>query len=217
MSTIIKATDRNRAVHPVAFNLDDVRGSADDYLTKIRGQAAEIIAAAHQEAKLICASAEADGRRAGESSIDQKVDARMQVVLAHLSPALQKVLGELQQLQGAWLAQWERHAIQLSIAIAERVIRRELKSTPEIPLGLVRESLSLAICSQRVRILLHPQDHAALGSQVAKLATEIARLAKTEIIADASIELGGCRVETDQGVIDQQISAQLARVEQELI
>ncbi len=217
MSTIIKATDRNRAIHPVAFNLDDVRGSADDYLTKIRGQAAEIIAAAHQEAKVIHARAEADGRRAGEASIDQKVEARIQVVLAHLSPALQKVLGELQQLQGAWLAQWERQAIQLSIAIAERVIRHELKANSEIPLSLVRESLTLATCSQRVRILLHPQDHAALGAQVAKLATEIARLAKTEIVADASIELGGCRVETDQGVIDQQITAQLARIEQELI
>ena len=37
-----------------------------------------------------------------------------------------------------------------------------------------------------------------------------------EIIAEASVSPGGCRVETRFGTIDQTFEAQLARVEEEL-
>jgi flagellar biosynthesis/type III secretory pathway protein FliH len=36
------------------------------------------------------------------------------------------------------------------------------------------------------------------------------------VVADPQVSLGGCRVETRFGVIDQQFEAQLARIEQEL-
>lgn len=216
MSTIIKAGDHHSAIQPIAFNLDDVRGNAEQYLAKIREQAGAIIKQAHNEADAIRARAEADGRRAGEGAIDQKVESRVQTMFGTLGPALQKTLSELEQLKGAWLAHWEHQAIHLATAIAARVIRRELRADPQIPLELVREALSLAVGSQRVQIRLNPQDHASLGAQATRLAREITRLATAEVVADPNIELGGCRVETDQGVIDQQFAVQLARIEEEL-
>ncbi len=41
-------------------------------------------------------------------------------------------------------------------------------------------------------------------------------LGETQIVADASVSPGGCRVETRFGSIDQTFEAQLARVEEEL-
>lgn len=216
MTTIIKAADRNRAIQPVAFNLDDVRGNAEQYLTGIRQQAAHLLAEARREADAIRQRAAVEGQQAAEAAVERKLDARMQGVLATLAPALDQTLEELRQLRGAWLARWEHDAVHLACAIAARVIRRELRSDPHIPLELVREALALAAGSQRVRVRLSPQDHAALGAQAAQLAAEIARLAQAEVIADAGIEPGGCRVETEQGAIDQQFAAQLARIEEEL-
>ncbi len=48
------------------------------------------------------------------------------------------------------------------------------------------------------------------------LLAEFSALGPTEIIADAQISRGGCRVDTRFGVIDQQFEAQLARIEEEL-
>ena len=50
MATIIKSSDSQQrgttVVQPVTFHLDDLQGQADDYLGKVRQQAAGIIATA---------------------------------------------------------------------------------------------------------------------------------------------------------------------------
>ena len=48
------------------------------------------------------------------------------------------------------------------------------------------------------------------------LVQEMSGLGETQIVADASVSPGGCRVETRFGSIDQTFEAQLARVEEEL-
>jgi len=63
---------------------------------------------------------------------------------------------------------------------------------------------------------LHPADHQALAPQVESLVAELSSLGAAEIVAGPEITRGGCRVETRFGVIDQQVEAQLARIEEEL-
>ena len=82
--------------------------------------------------------------------------------------------------------------------------------------ALVREALELAAGSGSIQLRMHPDDLAVLGSQVELLTGELARLGTPEILADPTIEKGGCRVETRSGSIDQQFAAQIARIEQEL-
>ena len=81
---------------------------------------------------------------------------------------------------------------------------------------LIREALELAAGSAQVRLHLHPEDHKALGGQVQLLVQEMSGLGEAEVIADAGVSRGGCRVETRFGTIDQQFEAQLARIEEEL-
>ena len=92
----------------------------------------------------------------------------------------------------------------------------EPASVDKIKHPLVREALELAAGSAELKIRLNPKDHANLRGQVEAVARELAPLAKCELIADAQITPGGCRVETRFGVIDQQFEAQLARIEDEL-
>jgi flagellar assembly protein FliH len=136
--------------------------------------------------------------------------------LATVLPALQKTVEEIHHAKQAWLAQWERSAVHLAAAIAARVIRRELERKPDIPLALVREALELAAGQSHVRVHLHPEDHRAIAEQVEMLAAEMASLGDAELVANADVSRGGCRVETRFGVIDQQFEAQLARIEEEL-
>jgi flagellar biosynthesis/type III secretory pathway protein FliH len=55
-----------------------------------------------------------------------------------------------------------------------------------------------------------------LGEEVGRIVSRLSRLGNPEVVADAAIERGACRVDTRFGTIDQQFAAQLARIEEEL-
>jgi flagellar assembly protein FliH len=96
------------------------------------------------------------------------------------------------------------------------VIRQELAKQPTITLELVRESLQLAAGMGALKVCLHPGDYAVLRDGVAQIIGEMQQLAPTELVADAAVSPGGCRVDTQFGSIDQQIEVQLARIRDEL-
>lgn len=216
MPTVIKASDRQRGIHDVAFNLEDLSLRADGYLQKIREQAGQILLKATQDAEGIRQAAAHEGRLAAEREIDQLLEAKLGERLETLLPALHSAIEEIARSKQAWAAHWERQVVRLAAAMAARVCRRELEKQPEIPLQLVKEALELSTGGAQVRVLLHAEDLASLGGQLQKLAGELSRLAPAEFVAHDRIARGGCRVETDYGSIDQQFERQLERIEQEL-
>jgi len=216
MSSIIKATDRNRGIHGVAFNFEDMANGADAYLGKIREQARQILAQAVEEAKAIRQRAEAEGRQAGQKALDAMVSEKVARQLDTVMPAVQQAIQQIEGSRPGWLAHWEQRAVHLAAAIAGRIVHRQLTADPRITVELVRDALELARGSSEVRILLHPEDHAALGDQVQRLADEFSRLGSATITPDERITRGGCRIETRHGAVDQQLAAQLARIEAEL-
>jgi flagellar assembly protein FliH len=221
MSTIIKAatgqlSGTSGSAQPVAFQLDDMAGQAGKYLDNVRHQAARIVAQARKDADAIKAKAESDGRQAALRAVEKVMEEKVHSQLATLLPALRKSIENIEHSRQEWLQHWGKNALRVASAIAERVIRREVSQQPQVTLDLVREALELAAGSADIAIHLHPQDHAALGRQVEALAAELVRVAPASVVADPQVSLGGCRVETRFGVIDQQFEAQLARIEQEL-
>lgn len=217
MPTIIKAADRNQAIQPVAFQFDDIAARASRYLETARAEAAKILAEARKEADRLRQKAEADGRRQGLAAVEQMIQQQVAQQLSTLKPAMEQAVDEIRHAKHAWLRHWEKSVVHLAAAIASKLIRREIAQTPEITLTLLREALELAAGQAHLQIRLNPTDHAHLASQAQTIAQALAPLAEIEWIADPQITLGGCRVETRFGVIDQQFEAQLARIEEELV
>jgi flagellar assembly protein FliH len=216
MSTVIKATDLNQDLQGVAFNFDDMTAKAEQYLGKVRAEAARILADAQKQADAIRKQAELEGRRAGHAEVEQIVQKQLAGQLATLLPALRQVVEDIRHAKQSWLMHWEQSGVRVAAAIAERLIRRELSQTPEITLTLVREALELAAGSSQLRVQMNPADHGTLGPQVQTLIAELSSLGSAEVVADPEISPGGCRVETRFGVIDQRYEAQLARIQEEL-
>ncbi len=212
MSTIIRATDRNRGTQTVAFNFDDMATRADQYLEKVRAEVRGIVAEAQREADAIRAKAEQEGREAGMRAVEETVRQQLATAL----PALRQVIEDVQHAKQAWLTHWESSAVHVAAAIARRLIRRELTNQPEITLTLVREALELAAGSSRLRIHLNVDDCKAMGQHVEMLIDELSPMTNAEVVPDAGITPGGCRVETQFGIIDQQFESQLKRIEEEL-
>jgi flagellar assembly protein FliH len=141
-----------------------------------------------------------------------EVEARWQ----SLAPVLQEAIESVRQLQTRWLRDWEDRAIELAVAIAARLVRRELAHDPRISQQWMREALQLATGCSTVTLRLHPDDYATLGNWQHQLTREFSGLSPARIVADPQIARGGCRVDTEFGFIDQQLETQLTRLQEEL-
>lgn len=212
MSKIIRAATREAA----SFNFADVTSQATACVAQARLEAAQILTQAAEEADALRSHAEAAGRAAAAEAIDRLVDQRVAARFAQLEGTLECIKHEIQSARQDWLATWREQGLKLALAIARRVIRRELVAQPDIPVALVTEALQLATGAMRMKLLMNPADVSGLADKTQKLLNADATGVPVQLVADASIEPGGCRVETEYGAIDQQFTAQLARIAEEL-
>jgi flagellar assembly protein FliH len=217
MATIIKQTSAAKSSSAIAYQLNDVSEQVHRCLDEARSQAEAIVNEARGQAEHIRQMAEEDGlaaaTRQAEAALDEKIGQQLQTLL----PALSEAVAQLADARQSWLRHWERNGIQLAARISQRAIRRELSRDPKITLGLIQEALELASGSPRLKVMLNPADFQSLGKQAKALTSQLAAVAKTEIVPDESISAGGCRVETAHGVIDEQIETRLQRIASELI
>jgi flagellar assembly protein FliH len=217
MAGIIKASGHIDAAVKAplkAFHFDDVGQS---YLGRVRSEAAEIINQARKEAVQIKAKATEEGRQAAIQAAQASLKVRLDQQLGDILNALRQAVLQIEQSRQAWQQHWERHAVSLAASIAKRLCRRELSRQPEISLAWIREALTLAGNNAEVVLRLHPDDHANLAQQIEKLKHELTGIGTIKIIGDPAISAGGCRVDTEFGLLDQQLESQLARIEEELL
>lgn len=198
-----------------SFNFEDMSHKADTYLEAIRRQAAQILVTAKEQAKTIEDQARERGRQAALQEAEQLVHAQLEKRVETLLPALGKSIDSIRHARESWLRHWETNTVRLSIAIAERVIRRELAKSPEISLTWIREALELVMGEGRITLHLHPDDLETLADRAQLLVERLSPLGTSKVLADPKVERGGCRVETEFGSIDQQLSSQLERIAEE--
>jgi flagellar assembly protein FliH len=212
MPRIIRAATREAA----SFNFEDVTSQATACVAQARLEAAQILTQAAEEADALRSQSEAAGRAAAAEAIDRLVEERVAARFAQLEGALIGIKQDVQSARQDWLASWREQGLRLALAIARRVIRRELVAQPDIPVALVAEALQLATGATRMKLLMNPTDVSGLADKIQKLLNADSAGVPVQLVADASIESGGCRVETEYGTIDQQFTAQLARIAEEL-
>ena len=219
MAGIIKAGELHqggKAARHVEFNFNDMSDRANEYLSTVKQQAAHIVNSAREQAKGIKSEAQQQGHQAAAQAAVQAAEAAIEDQWRQLLPALHAAIEEVQRLKSCWLQQWERNAVQLAVAIAERIIRRELQQQPEISTAWIREALELAAGSHRVKLQLNPADFQTLTERMGDIAAEFENLAPTDIVAHDEVRPGGCRVVTEYGQIEQQLETQLDRIREEL-
>ncbi len=221
MATIIRNQSNHEAragdaTRPVSYTFREMALQGDDYIQQIRIEAAKIIHKAKEEADKIRQNAEREGRLKATEQMDKLLNEKLHMRMQTLSPALDEMVSQLDESRGEWRSYWEQNALRISIAIAEKLIQRELKETPQISLKWIREALKCAANSSEVQVLLNPHDYQNLMDQVETLANNLSPLNETKIVADDSIEQGGCVVKTKYGEFDMQLSSQLERLQEEL-
>ncbi len=216
MGSVIKSGNLNAGMTGPGqpFPFDDMGNS---YLGKVREEANRIIAQARVEAEKLKAQAIEQGKKDSTQALNTAIQSKVEEQLKTLRPALEAVVQKLAQARHAWQRHWEQHSLKVALAIAGRIVRREVAQHPEITLAWIREALELAAGCEQVTLRMNPSDLKALDKRIDDVAAHIGKAAQCKVVADPAVSPGGCVAQTEFGVIDQQLESQLARLEDELL
>jgi len=147
----------------------------------------------------------AQGERSGQEAGNQRAEA----MLGRLTATLQ----ELSDLRARMIHQTERQMVELALAVARRVIHREVTLDPDLLVAMARVALDRLGEATQITVRLNPDDFKMAGAAgTAQLGNS-----NVSVVADGRIPRGGCRVESEMGVIDAGIDAQLQEIAQALL
>ena len=226
---IIKAHATHALSTIEAFNFVDLQQQGDQIIAKAHRDAEQILVAAHNDARKLCEQALADARDEGRldglrdsqaviaSKASEIADQQVTAQLATALPALQAAAESLQAERDRWLVRWEQIAVRLGVAIAEKLLQRQLAARPEFATEMITDALRLAAGQPQLTVYLHPDDLSAWGDRAPQIVQSLTACADTTLVPDPYSMRGGCRIETRHGEIDARVETMLHRIAEELV
>ena len=148
------------------------------------------------------------GRREGETQGRQAAQTEIQPVLQRLSASIQQAADLRPRLR----MQAESDLVKLSVAIARRIVNRELSTDPDAIGGLLRVGLDKLRMQELTRVRVHPDYLGAVREYLARSGGA----AHVELIADPAQERGDVIFETNRGNLDVSVETQLREIERGL-
>jgi flagellar assembly protein FliH len=133
--------------------------------------------------------------------------------LAPVIQALQSAVGAMAANEAQLTAQAEKAVVELSLAIAHKVIPQAIGELPEALLTVVNQALSKVLTGNSLNLRVNPEDLERLKANQSDLALPPIDPARLTWSADPTVGPGGCIVETDFGDIDARIEHQLTLIE----
>jgi flagellar assembly protein FliH len=122
-------------------------------------------------------------------------------------------IAELSSLRAEMLRRAEQDVVRLALAIAERIVRREVQVDRQLLLTMAETAARKLANSPVINIHMHPDDllSATSGRGAASADGPI------RMLADANMAPGGCLVQSVFGTIDVGIDAQMREIARQLL
>jgi flagellar assembly protein FliH len=152
--------------------------------------------------------AKAAGFREGEAAGRQRAAAEFEPVVQKFA----QTISELGQMRGRLRREAEADTLKLALAIARRVLRRELAVDPEALESLLLGALEKLRGQEISRVRVHPS-HAALVADCLRHGLPGSSI---EVIPDGGKPPGTAIFETERGNLDASIESQLQEIERGL-
>jgi flagellar assembly protein FliH len=207
MSSRIIRTEQDVEVAPIAWR------PAGGQTAQVRrpeaavDQESRVAELAHEsEAKVRAAYSQ--GLAAGEAAAAQRSQHKLDPVLNGLNSMIAELVGLRKRVR----AEAEDDAVKLAIAIARRVLYREISTDPEAILGLVKAAFGKLNARETHRLRVSPADAGAVQEHRAKLQLPPG----LEIVSDGVLTPGSAIFETSRGDLDASVDTQLSEIERGL-
>lgn len=122
-----------------------------------------------------------------------------------------KVIEEFKNERETYFKKIEPEIVQLSLAIARKILHREAQMDPLLLTGMVHVALEKVDSGTRVRMRVNPGDVHSWNEYFSQ-ASEFAQA--PELVGDAALQHGECAMETEIGSTVISLDTQLKEIEQ---
>lgn len=137
--------------------------------------------------------------------------------VAECEKALKNAATAIKEAYDEFLTALEPDMVRLAQAIAERILHREVRTDPELVSRTVCAALEMLAARNHVSVRVHPHDLEALRSHKVALLEQFDGLVQLDVLADESVEPGGCVAENSNERVDARLDAQLTQILDELM
>ena len=210
---LISATRVKKEVYDTSLEAQKVlkgaRSEAEKTLESARSEAQKILEGARSEAERITSEAKSESQKLTEDAGKQGYEAGL--------ARWNDTLVEACKRRDEYLDRSEAELIRIAIAASRKIIGEEVRANPKTIENTVREVRRSMGRQKGLTIQVNPAQEAIVNAQAQSLRTLFGGSCNLTVLGNASIEEGGCIVESDIGVIDAQIATQLAALEQALL
>jgi len=108
--------------------------------------------------------------------------------------------------------------VRLALEIAEKIVGKALAEDPAIVASVLERARREVPDARLIRVRLHPADYRLLielKPELVRMGEEAGR--KFEVLTSEDIPRGGCRIETEIGVVDATIPTQVEEIQRQLL
>ena len=219
------------------FSMMDFEAEAHALLQNARSEAERIRDESTQQAEALRTRAQAEGRTSGhdkgcaeglEAGRKEGYEAGYKEGLKQgaedgsmLSQALDELVNKFTAEKDRLVERARVDLMRLALAVARRIVRREIDLDPDIAQRAVQEAIDLVANRTDVVVRLHADDLNTLEHFRRSLVQQASGAADGErpagdrvrLVADESVARGGCVLTTTDGEVDMQVESQLASLE----
>jgi flagellar assembly protein FliH len=145
------------------------------------------------------------GFEEGQAAVRGSLAAEVEAMQGKLARAIEELTG----LRARSRREAEQDVVALAIAVARRILHRELTVAPEALLGLVKAALDKMESREVHRVRVARSDAEAVRQFFERMGAP----QRVEVLADPALEPGSVRLESAAGTLDASVDTQLEEIE----
>lgn len=182
---------------------------AQDILTRTKQHAEVILRTAKADAKAIVDQAYSDGYEAGAQKGAQSA--------TELIARLEKDIDDLHDERAALHRATEEQMLMLTLDLAEKVIRHEIRTDKSVVARTMRLCLRRLRDRDEVTVRVNPSEVAAVRTLRDEILSSAEGVHELGVIDDRRVSPGGCVVETASGDFDARIETQISELRKKVM
>ncbi len=113
--------------------------------------------------------------------------------------------------------QFDKHIITLSVAIAEKILKREVLLDDSRIVDIFKEAINKILGVESITVLVNPADEELIRNKKSEIVNKYDSIKEITIQSNDKIERGGCKIESRLGNVDARLSSQLKIIEDALL
>jgi flagellar assembly protein FliH len=180
-----------------------------------------LLMAAQEKAREMISEAEVSAAQIRRQTLEDNLAEGREDAKRELLPSLVAFADAGQSLiifEEQLVARYTPHIVELALEIAEKVTAKAVVEDPEIITSVLERAKHEIVDAKQIRIWLNPADYqilAELRPDLIKTGDEAGRT--IEVAASDTIARGGCRLETESGLVDATVPTQIEEIRRQLL